>query len=106
MQHWHTAADIDLATSTLTLLMYFCSSKHPAPKQLLPKLVALLQCCYVSGEKLNRWYFDLQEAIQNYYSTEGNCLFFGDAKEILSGEVAYGMEEINLFKKLRGLNLK
>jgi hypothetical protein len=96
MKQWLVAAGIAPATpGTITKLMHYCFSKHPAPKQMLPKLLALLKCCHASKQKLSTWYFDLQESIQNHYCTEGNCIFFGDAKEILSGEV--------VILKLRGL---
>jgi hypothetical protein len=91
------------SADTIRQLMYFCSSRHPAPKQLLPKLVSLLKLCHASDQKMTNWYFDLQETILNHYLTEGNCFFFGGAKEILSGEQDFGMEKI---MKLRDLYLQ
>jgi hypothetical protein len=95
-------------TSMASMLMHFCSSKFPATKQMLPKLLALLQRCHASDQKANRWYFNLQETIQNHFTAEGNCFFFGDAKEILSGRLDYCMEEINCnaAEKLQELNLQ
>jgi hypothetical protein len=83
--------------------MYFCSTELPATKQMLPKLVAVLKSCLASDQSSNQWYIILQQNIENHYLTEGNCFFFGDAKEILSGEMEYDLEEI---KKLRGLSLQ
>jgi hypothetical protein len=72
-------------------LMLFHSSELPVTKQMLPKLIALLQYCHDSDKKANTWFCLLQQAIENHYRTEGNCLLFGDAKEILSGEMDYDM---------------
>jgi hypothetical protein len=65
----------------------FCNAELPVTKQMLPKLLVLLQHCHASGQKSNQLYFNLQKTIQNHYMTEGNCFFFGDSKEILSGEL-------------------
>jgi hypothetical protein len=85
---WTLAAGFDpLNIREIKRVEHLCGSRHPAPKRMLPNLLALLQCCHASKQKLCNWYFDLQDTIQNHYSTEGNCIFFGDAQEILSGEV-------------------
>jgi hypothetical protein len=50
-------AGIDQTTWSHQVLMHFCSCKFPATKQMLPKLLALLQRCHASGEMSNQWYF-------------------------------------------------
>jgi len=102
-----TDAGIDQTTPTEeAVLMHFCNSQLPVPKPLLPKLLTLLKCCHESGQKLSNWYFALQETIQNHYRSEGNCFFFGDAKQILSGEMDYSMEEMGVYvEKMQALSL-
>jgi hypothetical protein len=91
-------AGIDQTTWSHQVLMHFCSCKFPATKQMLPKLLALLQRCHASGEMSNQWYFNLRKVIQNHYKTQGNCLFYGDAEEILRGELEYSMEKVTAGK--------
>jgi hypothetical protein len=80
--------------------MFLCFTKHPASKQMLPILVALLKLCHASDQKMCNWYFHVQETIQNHYWTEGNSFFFGGAEKILSGEMDFGTEEINKLQEL------
>jgi hypothetical protein len=91
LQQMIVAAGIDQTTSPweISMLMHFCYNMLPATKPMLPKLLALLQCCFESGQKSKLWYILVQENIQNHYRTEGTCLFYGDAKKILSGELDY-----------------
>jgi hypothetical protein len=86
---WTVAAGFDPLNNPglIKKLEHLCGSRHPAPKPMVPKILALLKCCHASKQKLCNWYFDLQDTLQNHYTTEGNCIFFGDAKEILSGEL-------------------
>jgi len=108
MSQWLAAAGIDVTTPwALATLMHFCYFNLPATKQMLPKLLALLNCCHTSGQRLSQWHFNLQQTILNNYRAEGNCLFFGDAKEILCGELNYGMEETDMnVERMQGLNLQ
>jgi len=112
MRQWFTEAGMDQMNapwerSVASMVMHFCSSKLPATKQMLPKMLTLLQQCHASDQKSNRWYFNLQESIQNHFTAEGSCFFFGNAKEILSGQLDYRMEEIdyNTDEKLQELNI-
>jgi hypothetical protein len=66
-----------------SLMMHLCFGNLPATKPMLPKLMALLKWC----QKSNQMYFRVQQSIEYYYYTESNCLFFGDAKKILSGKL-------------------
>jgi hypothetical protein len=77
----------------LLKLRHFCDSNLPATKQMIPLLLALLHSYHTSDEKLTQWYYTLQICIQNYFKTEGSCLFLGDAKEILSGELQFDMSK-------------
>jgi hypothetical protein len=86
-------------------MMHFCFGNLPATKPMLPKLMALLKWCQKTGQKSNQMYFRVQQSIEYYYYTESNCLFFGDAKEILSGELDYDTEENDNIEKIQGLNL-
>lgn len=94
MRLWIEDAGIDLNSGACEMLMHFSNSMFPATKQMLPTLVAVLQSCHASGHKSNHWYFMLQETIQNHFMAKGNCFFFGDAKEILSGEVDYDLVKV------------
>jgi len=89
------------------VLMHFCTSNFAATLQMLPKMLFLLQRCHAADQKLNKWYFHLQKSIQNHYRTEGNCLFFGDAKDILSGEKdLHFIDMSNFAEMMQGLNLQ
>jgi hypothetical protein len=89
------------------MLMQFRSSNLPVTKEMLPKLIGLVKSCHASGNMANRWCLLLQQAIENHYMTEGNCLFFDDAEVLLSGEKDYDMTALNLYiKKMQGLNLQ
>jgi hypothetical protein len=103
MRQWLLDECSDLTSPALTQLMLFCSCSLLVTKQMLPKLVALLKRCHVFGQESNRWYIILQHSIRDHYMTEGSCLFFGDAKEILSGELDLDMDNV---EKLQGLNLR
>jgi hypothetical protein len=105
MWQWFTAASIDMSAPKLSLMMLFCTSNLPVTKQILPNLVALLKCCKKTVQASNQLYFLVQQAIEYYYYTEGNCLFFGDAKEILSGEKDYDMEENDNVEEMQRMNL-
>lgn len=76
------------------MLMHCCSSDFPPTKQMMPKLIALLEFYKASGQKLTQLYYKLQICVKYYYQTEGNCLFYGDAKEIVRGEMDYDMAKI------------
>jgi len=54
-------------------------------KEMLPKMVHVLKGLHKKNKKLNQWYFQIQESIKNHYRTQGNCFFFNDAKDILTG---------------------
>jgi hypothetical protein len=97
----------DLTISALTLLEDFCFTNMPVTKKMLPNLVALLKFCHESGQKSHQLYFLMQQSIEYYYYTEGNCLFFDDTKDVLSGEKDYDMTEINLkIEEMQGLNMQ
>jgi hypothetical protein len=83
LRQWLIDAGFDKTSSST--LMSLCHCKHPATKQMLPKLLSILKLCHGSDQKATQLYFNLQKSIQNHYRTEGNCLFLGAAKEILSG---------------------
>lgn len=61
--------------------MYYYN--YPATKQMLPKMLALLKYCHDFHQTSSRWYFYLQEIVQNHYKAEGTCLFFNGSKQIL-----------------------
>jgi hypothetical protein len=102
MKQWFENAD-NVVPRVTSMLKYLYDSNLPATKQMLPKLLTLLQFCHDFGQTSNRWYIYLQEIIQNHFKAEGNCLFLDDSKEILSGEVDLLEEEIS--KTIDGLNL-
>jgi hypothetical protein len=87
-------AGIDTTPHAMMPLVQCISFHLPVPKQLLPKMLALLEYCHASDQKSTQWYFKLQDSIRNHYKTEGNCLFFGEAKKILSGEVDLNIEKV------------
>jgi len=64
---------------------HFLAYNSPTDLELLPKMKNLLEQMHKKGERMNQLYFGLQECIKNYYRTQGNCLFFNDAKDILRG---------------------
>jgi hypothetical protein len=97
IMQWYNFLDTTTPKPTpraVAQLTHFCYSNLPATKQLLPNLITLVKdyCHKVDQNKLSMWHFGLLQTIQNHYMTEGNCLFFGDAKEILNGEVEYEMD--------------
>jgi hypothetical protein len=102
MMQWFENADY-VAPRVTSMLMNFYVSNLPATKPMLPKLLTLLQHCHDFSQTSNGWYIYLQEIIQNHYKTEGNCLFYDDSKEILSGEVDLLEEELS--KTIDGLKL-
>jgi hypothetical protein len=95
LQQWLKDAGFEMLTSQgdksamLIKLMHCCCARFPATKPMLPKMLALLQLCKAPGLKSSKLYFYLQKSIENHYRTEGNCFLFGDAKEILSGELDF-----------------
>ena len=96
MLQWYRLLDIDLTTmKAVEKLNLFCFSNLRATKLLLPKLIALARHCHSYDQKLSMWYYGLLKTIMGHYYTEGNCLFFGDAEEILSGEKDYDMDELH-----------
>jgi hypothetical protein len=107
MIRWLSNACSGLTNPKQNMLMQFCSTNLPVTKEMLPKLMGLLESCHASGNTANRWYFILMQAINNHYKTEGNCLFFDDAEELLGGEKDYDMTALNLYiKKMQELNLQ
>lgn len=90
-------------TSMLTNSVAF---HFPATKPVLPKLLTLLKYCHESGETSNKWYYCLQEIIQNHYKAQGTCFFFDGSKEILYGEGdKHGEEMSDVIHKLKMLIL-
>jgi hypothetical protein len=73
--------------------IYFCDHSTPADKEMLPRMVALLEELHKSGAKTNQWYFKMQECIKNHYRSQGICFFFKDAKEILKGKKSFDVME-------------
>lgn len=73
----------------LAKLLYFCEYSIPADMELLPKMLTLLQEFHKTGNKMNQWYFQMQDCIKNHYRIQGNCFFFKDSKEILKGTKAF-----------------
>jgi hypothetical protein len=83
---WFRAAGCAYHPRFGSSLIPFCSSGMPATKEILPKLLLLMQCYHESKQKFTRWYYILQTSIVCSYKTEGTCVFYDDAKEILNGE--------------------
>jgi hypothetical protein len=77
--------------SEVKQLHHFCYSQSdlPATKLMLPKLIALAKYCHDCDKKMSQWYCGLLNTIKSHFMTEGSCLFFGDAKKILNGEIDY-----------------
>jgi hypothetical protein len=108
MGEWYNCLDIDLTNPrAVAQLNHFCHFKLPATKQLLPHLLDLVKLYHTCDDKLSVWYYGLLRTIQSHFMTEGNCLFFGDAKEILSGEKDYDVEEMHsvMADKLKNIAL-
>jgi hypothetical protein len=72
---------------------YFCNYGIPPDKEMLPKMVALLEEFHNTGTRMNQWYFLMQESIKNHYRTQGNGFFFGDSEEILLGNKVFDIRE-------------
>jgi hypothetical protein len=70
----------NLESKELTLII---DTRAPAPKELLPKIIALLDLMHKKGKRLNQTYFMLQESIKNHYRAHGLCLLYGDAEDII-----------------------
>lgn len=81
--------DVDM----INKFIYYCDYVVPVDKEMLPKMLALLWELNKSGAKMNQWYFKMQECIKNHYRTKGNCYFFKDAKDILSGAKKLDVED-------------
>jgi hypothetical protein len=94
MKQWFKAAGVT-DPQFKTKVMHFCCSRFPATKEMLPKLLTLLQSCHESDHKSTQWYHFLQMSIQDHFRTKGCCMFFGDAKQILSGEMQYDMSKFS-----------
>jgi hypothetical protein len=91
MMEWFSAAGLADPLEA-AMLRHFCYSKLPATKKMLPKMLNLLFCCHSPDQKKLtqcQLYYNLQQSVMNHFKAEGSCLFFGDAKEILSGETEY-----------------
>jgi hypothetical protein len=101
MKMWLGQEGVDMTDQwAYTRVLCFCFKHLPAPKQILPKMIALLQLFHESGQNSSGFYFGLQKSIQNHYRTEGNCLFFEDAKEIHDGDPDYAEKLDDSFQKI------
>jgi len=76
-----------------TKLDFFLLFKFAIDKDLLPKMVSLVEKMHEKDIRKNQMYFRLQECIQNHYKAQGSCLFFKDSKEIMNGVKPFDVDD-------------